>query len=94
MFVLIYDMAFLGLLVIDQGQVISGGLLNLLLVLNPTDVYRLFNLSGSVNVSSLSGMAGIADNATLSPPVLLPALAAWALVPLALAALAFSRREL
>jgi Cu-processing system permease protein len=93
-FVLIYDMAFLGLLVVDQGQVVSGGLLDALLLLNPTDVYRLFNLSGSVNVSSLSGMAGIAENATLRPPVLLAALAAWALVPLALAALAFSRREL
>jgi Cu-processing system permease protein len=93
-FVLIYDMAFLGLLVVDQGQVVSGGLLDALLLLNPTDVYRLFNLSGSVNVSSLSGMAGIAENTTLRPPVLLAALAAWALVPLSLAAFAFSRREL
>ena len=80
-FVLIYDMAFLGLLVVDQGQVVSGGLLDALLLLNPTDAYRLFNLAGSANVSSLSGMAGIAQNATLSPPVLLAALAAWTLVP-------------
>ena len=31
-FVLIYDMALLGLLVVDQGQTVSGGLLNALLL--------------------------------------------------------------
>ncbi|MCG7393216.1 ABC transporter permease [Microvirga sp. ACRRW] len=93
-FVLIYDMALLGLLVVDQGQVLSGGLLNALLLLNPTDAYRLFNLTGSDNVSAFSGMAGVAQTTTLGPSVLLAALAAWALLPLGLAALAFSRREL
>jgi Cu-processing system permease protein len=94
MFVLIYDMALLGLLVVDQGQNVTGGVLSALLLLNPTDIYRILNLSGFANVSALSGMAGIADNATLSATVLISALAAWALVPLGLAALAFSRREL
>jgi Cu-processing system permease protein len=93
-FVLIYDMALLGLLVVDQGQVLSGGFLNALLLLNPADAYRLFNLTGSGNITAFSGMAGVAQSATLSPSALLAALAAWALVPLAFAALAFSRREL
>lgn len=93
-FVLIYDMALLGLLVVDQGQTLSGGLLNALLLLNPADAYRLFNLTGSAGVSAFSGMAGVAQTATLSPSALLAALAAWALIPLGLAALAFSRREL
>jgi Cu-processing system permease protein len=93
-FVLIYDMALLGLLVVDQGQILSGGLLNALLLLNPADAYRLFNLTGSAGVSAFSGMAGVAQIATLNPSVLLAALAAWALIPLGLAALAFSRREL
>ncbi len=94
LFVLIYDMAFLGLLVLDQGQIVSGAVLNALLLLNPTDAYRLFNLAGFANVSSFSGMAGLADSASLSPAALLLALALWALLPLGLAALAFSRREL
>lgn len=94
LFVLIYDMALLGLLVVDQGQTVSGSLQNALLLLNPTDAYRLLNLAGSANVSSLSGMAGVASSASLGPPALLAALATWTLVPLALAALAFSRREL
>jgi Cu-processing system permease protein len=94
LFVLIYDMALLGILVVDQGQIVSGGVLNALLLLNPTDIYRLFNLTGFTNVSSFSGMAGVAQNTTLTLPVLLAALAAWTFAPLALAALAFSRREL
>lgn len=94
MFVLIYDMALLGLLVVDQGRTVSGAVLSALLVLNPTDAYRLFNLTGSGNVSAFSGMAGIAQASHLTPLVLLAALAAWALVPLTFAAVAFSRREL
>jgi Cu-processing system permease protein len=94
LFVLIYDMALLGLLVVNQGQTLSGGVLDALLLFNPTDAYRLYNLAGSASVSSFSGMAGLAGVASLGPAVLLAALAAWTLVPLALAALAFSRREL
>ncbi len=93
-FVLIYDMALLGMLVVDQGRTLSGGLLNALLLLNPADAYRLFNLTGTAGVSAFSGMAGVAQTATLGPYSLLAALAAWTLVPLGLAALAFSRREL
>ncbi|MGJ4935616.1 ABC transporter permease [Bradyrhizobium sp. HKCCYLRH3083] len=92
--VLIYDMALLGLLVIDQGRNVSGGLLSALLLLNPTDAYRLLNLTGFANVSLFSGMAGLAGSSTLSVGVLLTALVLWTLVPLAGAALAFSRREL
>lgn len=92
--VLIYDMALLGLLVLDQGCNISGGMLNALLLLNPTDAYRLFNLTGFANVSLFSGMAGLAGSSTLSVQALLTALVLWILVPLAGAALAFSRREL
>lgn len=92
--VLIYDMALLGLLVLDQGRNLSGEALSALLLLNPTDVYRLFNLTGFANVSLFSGMAGLAGSSTLSAPALLAALVLWTLVPLAGAALAFSRREL
>jgi Cu-processing system permease protein len=92
--VLIYDMALLGLLVVDQGRFISADTLNVLLLLNPTDVYRMFNLAGSANVSLFSGMAGLADTMTLNPGILLMALAAWAALPLALAAFVLSRREL
>jgi Cu-processing system permease protein len=92
--VLIYDMALLGVLAVDQGRSISAAAVDAMLLLNPTDVYRLFNLTGFANVSSFAGMAGLAQSTTLSGKVLLAALLFWTSVPLGLAAVAFSRREL
>lgn len=92
-FVLLYDMALLGILVVDQGRTIGAGMLNAALLLNPTDSYRLLNL-GSEGASSVSGMAGVVENTSLSPVVLAAALMAWILVPLVAAMLVFSRKEL
>ena len=92
--VLIYDMALLGVLAVDQGRSISATAVDAMLLLNPTDVYRLFNLTGFANVSSFAGMAGLAQSTTLTAKVLLAALLVWTFVPLGLAAAAFSRREL
>lgn len=92
--VVVFDMALLGVLVLDQGRVISSGVLNGLLLFNPTDVYRLLNLAGAESISTFSGMSGLAGAVALGPGVLLCALIAWTLVPLALAAIIFSRREL
>jgi Cu-processing system permease protein len=92
--VLIYDMALLGVLAVDQGRNISASAVDAMLLLNPTDVYRLFNLTGFANVSSFAGMAGLAQATMLSGQVLLVALLFWTVVPLGLAAFAFSRREL
>lgn len=93
-FVVLYDMALLGLLVADQGRTISGGTLDALLLFNPTDAYRLLNLSGSDGIAAASGMAGTIQTAALEPAALVAVLAAWVAAPMALAALAFSRREL
>jgi Cu-processing system permease protein len=92
--VVLFDMALLGALVVDQGRTISSTALSGMLLFNPTDVYRLFNLAGAENVSVLTNMSGIADQASLSPAVLLATLVIWVLVPLTLAGLTFSRREL
>jgi Cu-processing system permease protein len=93
-FVILYDMALLGLLVADQGRFVGGGMLDALLLFNPTDAYRLLNLAGSDDIAAASGMAGVVQNAALSPAVLLAALAAWVAAPMVLAAAAFSRREM
>jgi Cu-processing system permease protein len=93
-FVVLYDMALLGLLVADQGRMISGGTLDALLLFNPTDAYRLLNLASSGDIAAASGMAGTVQTAVLAPAALLAALAAWVVAPRALAALAFSRRQL
>ncbi|MFA7305438.1 MAG: ABC transporter permease subunit [Hyphomicrobium sp.] len=92
--VVLFDMALLGALAVDQGRTISSAALSSMLLFNPTDVYRLFNLAGAENVSVLTNMSGVANQAGLSPLVLLATLVVWVLVPLTLAGLSFSRREL
>ncbi|HMM13028.1 MAG TPA: ABC transporter permease [Parvibaculum sp.] len=93
-FVLIYDMAILGILVADQGRILTAERLNLLLMLNPADAYRLLNLTGFANVSRFSGMAGIASQANLAPSVLIATLVGWVLAPLGLATFLFARKQL
>ncbi|NKM88049.1 ABC transporter permease subunit [Rhizobium laguerreae] len=92
-FVLIYDMALLGTLVAAGGHALPAGLLDALLLINPTDAYRLLNL-GSGSAGALSGMGGVAEHTMLGTTTLLTALALWTAGPLALAAMTFSRREL
>ncbi|UWM78764.1 ABC transporter permease (plasmid) [Rhizobium sp. WSM4643] len=92
-FVLIYDMALLGTLVAAGGHALPTGLLDALLLINPTDAYRLLNL-GSGSAGALSGMGGVAEHSMLGTTTLLTALAFWTAGPLALAAMTFSRREL
>ena len=93
-FVVLFDMALLAILVADEGQVVSGDLFRVLLLLNPTDVYRMLTLSGSETVGALSGMAGVSAEAAFGHAVLLPAMVLWVAVPLALAGLLFGRKEL
>jgi len=93
-FVLIYDTALLGVLVADQGRTVGRRGLDALLLLNPADVYRLFNTTASQAVSVYSGMAGPGDPAALPAPLFLAVLLAWTVVPLALAIMVFQRRSL
>lgn len=91
LFVVLYDMALLGLLVGTGGK-IGSGVFHALLLANPADVFRLLNLSGFENVRAYSGLAGVGAEG-LSPVVLAAVLVAWVLVPLATAMVLFRRRE-
>lgn len=93
-FVLLYDTALLGVLVADQGRTIGKAGLDVLLLLNPADVYRLFNMTASESVSVYSGMAGPGDPAALPPATYIGVLVLWIAVPLAAAVIAFRRRAL
>jgi len=94
LFVLIYDMALLGLLVLDKGNVITAPILNALLLFNPADAYRVLNLTGLGGVSQFTGMAGLSQDAALPITALIAALLLWTAVPLTGAALALRRRQL
>jgi len=93
-FVLLYDLALLGWLVADQGKHLTAQTFQIFLLLNPADVYRMFNLTGVPEVRQFSGMAGLADEAAFSPEMLLAVLALWLIVPLVAAAALFGRKEL
>lgn len=93
LFVLLYDTALLGILVADQGRTVTAPVLDLLLLLNPADAYRLFNLTISETVSVYAGMAGPGEGGRQGARVLLGALLGWTLVPLALASFVLARKE-
>lgn len=93
-FVLLYDLGLLGYLAATEGKGLSAEMFGWLLLLNPADAFRLFNLTGVEEVRQFSGMAGVSRQATASPPALMAALLAWILVPLVLAQLVFHRRQL
>jgi Cu-processing system permease protein len=90
-FVLIWDMALLRILVADQGRTVTVGVLDALLLFNPTDTYRLLNMSGA-GVGVFADLTGTAERSMLTTPVLAGALLAWIIVPLAAAAALFARR--
>jgi Cu-processing system permease protein len=92
-FVLLYDMALLGGLVADQGRMVTADVLNVLLLLNPADVYRLLNLTATLDVSGFAGVAGLGAHTGLGPAALVGALVVWMVVPLAAAIALFSRRQ-
>jgi Cu-processing system permease protein len=91
-FVLLYDMGLLGALVADQGKTITAGSVNLMLLLNPTDVYRVLNLTASQEVGGYAGVASLGAHAGLSPALLIGTLILWIVCPLAGAVAAFARR--
>lgn len=93
LFVLIYDMAFLGLLVASGGHSLPPLLVDALLALNPADAYRLLTL-GAGGAGGLTGIGALAGHTALTPPILVAVLLAWTAAPLALAAFVFARREL
>lgn len=92
LFVIVYDVALMALLVSSKGGV-GADLFPLLLLLNPADSYRLFNLTAYDNVRLISGMGGIAASAHMNPLLLLSALVAWIAVPLAATVIIFARSE-
>jgi len=92
-FVVLYDIGLLGLLLADGDQRISPTLFSSLMLINPTDAYRIFNLMGSGGASLVSGLAGLADQVRLSVMLPIAVITLWVVAPLAAATALFYRRE-
>lgn len=91
LFVVVYDLALMGALVASKGAIGASVFPNLLLF-NPADVYRLFNLSAFQSVSKISGLGGLSASVRFPASVLLAVLAAWTVLPL-IAALSVIKRR-
>ncbi|MFD2190685.1 ABC transporter permease [Pistricoccus aurantiacus] len=90
LFVLVFDLALLALLV---GATQGGDWLPYLLLLNPTDCFRLINLAGLEAAQAYSGLTALAKESAFQPGWLLLLLVGWIVVPLGLALLKFRRRS-
>lgn len=93
-FVVIFDMAVLGILVADTKQFITANMLNTILLFNPTDIYRLLNLTGYENTAMYAGMAGLSSQLSISSTVLLVMQFVWIIVPFVLAVMIFRKRQI
>jgi Cu-processing system permease protein len=92
--VVLYDLALLGALLADEEQVIGQQLLATLLVANPTDAYRVFNLTAVEGVSQVAGLADIAAKAGVGQAVPVLVLGAWVLAGVVATIVVLYRREL
>jgi len=93
-FVVLYDLLLFGMLTMDAEQKISQQLFSMLMLVSPTDSYRVLNLSLFEGVSEAAGIAGVAADAGMSSMLLVSSLTLWIIMPLAATLLVFQRREL
>jgi Cu-processing system permease protein len=93
-FVVLYDLALLGLLLADHEQSISQALFSTLMLFSPSDTYRLLNLTAFDTVEQVAGIAGVAVRAGFGVPLLLGLMSLWVVAPLAATMAVFQRREL
>lgn len=92
-FVLIFDIVLLAVLVASGGA-INQTLLSFILLLNPSDVFRLANLAGFESAQALTGLGSLAQMRLFQPGLLLLILFIWLLATLALAMQLFARKRL
>jgi len=93
-FVVLYDLLLFGALTMDEDQKISQQLFSMLMLVSPTDAYRVLNLSLFEGVSEAAGIAGVASEAGMSGMLLASSLVLWIILPLVATLLLFRRREL
>jgi Cu-processing system permease protein len=79
-FVLIFDLLLMGALVVSQGN-LGSAVFGALLMLNPTDVFRLLNIFSSQQVQSMYGLATVMPDSLTNPMALGSIMLGWIVVP-------------
>jgi len=93
-FVVLYDLVLFGALLLDESQMIGQQLFSILMLISPTDSYRILNLSLFEGVSQAAGIAGLASEAGLSGILLISVMTLWMIIPLTATLMIFQKREL
>ena len=93
-FVLFYDMGLLSTIIFFKGKFVNTEVFNFLLILNPTDAFRIFNLMSFDIVSALSGMNSVASKINLPLYAPLGIIILWIIFPLVIAMEIFEKKEL
>lgn len=92
--VVLYDLALVGLLLADTEHGIGQDVLAGLLIVNPADAFRLFNLAQVDAVGAVTGLGGVGEAIALPAAAPLLSMGAWTLVVSLLAYGLFRRSEL
>lgn len=87
--VVLYDLGLLAAIVADDGGTFTTRVFPWLLVANPADALRIYNLAASDAVGTASGLAGAAQSIAIWKP--LASLLIWVVLAAALARIAFGR---
>ena len=87
--IVLYDLGLLGAVVADGGGAFTTAAFPWLLVANPADAFRLFNLAASEATAAASGVSGAAG--TIPSGRALTALVLWPFAAFSFAVLAFRR---
>ena len=80
--VVLYDLALLAGLVVDGGGFFAKALFPLLVLANPGDAFRLFNLAALEAATPVAGIDGLARTLPYPPVLALVSLGVWLLVAL------------
>jgi len=91
--VLLYDLALVGILMADTSHAIGEHLFAGLLLLNPADAFRVFNLTQFDSVGAIAGLGGLGMTSSVSPSLALSAMAVWAIAAGLLAYICFGAHE-
>ncbi|SUO94488.1 ABC transporter permease subunit [Suttonella ornithocola] len=91
LFVLVYDLALLGALLLDKKHWITERMLSWLMWGNPADAYRLLNIGSGEN-ATVAGMLNVGQSMALSPMWLVISLVIWMVIPVLLTILIFRKK--
>ncbi len=91
--VVLYDLGLLGLLVSAGDSVFAKSIFPWLLLANPADAFRIYNLSSLELGSAATGIAGVSDGLSFPPVVALGVIGAWIIAGLTAAIAVFRRLE-